>query len=230
MSSKNKIVLKGNLSKVESYAEALECVKKAEMTIEKFQPQKPKWLNSYNSKAPMLNSETNIPAPLFALVSLATGSIIGLVLGGCVSFIFNNPSPLVWILSLGIPSLIATSIFGSITFGYKYGGSKTRQPVRKFFAKLGLNKKELETLELRVEEYEAYSKAQEIHQALIANTKNNLIDRGVFDMLNTKNEQHSLDENGVHKIVEGELYLTESYSELSDNMVKYLSESFEIEK
>lgn len=228
MSPNSKIVLKGNLPKVESRDEALKCVKQAEQTIEKFKPKKPTWLKSYNSNAPLQTESTLSYICFFAGTSLVGGGLLGLVLSMGTALIFD--SLLLQLSPIAITPLVAMIILTPLLFADMYGGSKTRQPLRKLFAKIALNKKEHEVLELRVEEYEAYSNAQEIHQALIENTRNNLIHRGVFDMLSTKNEQHSLDEKGVHKVVKGRVYLTESYNELSDNMVKHLSESFEIEK
>lgn len=227
MSPNSKIVLKGSLSKVESRHEALKCVKQAEQTIEKFKPKEPTWLTSYNSNAPLQTDSTSFYISLFIGVSLVGGGLLGLLLSIGTFSIFD--SLLLQVSPIVITPLVAMIIFTPSFFGDMYGGSKTRQPVRKLFAKIAHNKKRREVLELRVKEYEAYSKAQEIHQALIENTRNNLIHRGVFDMLSTKTDRHLLDEKGVYKAVKGD-YLTESYSELSDDMIKYLSESFEIEK
>lgn len=228
MSPNSKIVLKGSLSKVESRDEALKCVKQAEQTIEKFKPKKPTWLKSFNSNAPLQTDSTSFYISLLAVASLVGGGLLGLLLSIGTFSIFD--SLLLQLSPIIITPLVAMTILTPLLFGDMYGGSKTRQPIRKLFAKIAHNKKEREVLELRVEEYEAYSEAQEIHQALIENTRNNLIHRGVFDILNTKTDQHLLDEKGVHKVVKGEVYLTESYNELSNNMVKHLSEYLEIEK
>lgn len=206
------------LSVVENRKDALSVLQHSEQIIKQMQPEKPQWLTSYNSKSPLQDASILVQllsgVGFTALFSSAVGGIAFFV------YLFGVMAFETVLLIAGISSLLPISLVTTLILASTYGGSNTRQPVRKFCAKIFSNKKILDQLDSRVKEYEDYQKALQLHQLVIDKEKSKLEQMNVFKQLSSATEEHSMDENGKHKIEAIEI--PKSYEELAVRMVDYL--------
>lgn len=163
-------------------------------------PTKPDWMNAYLLNKPLRKKYENPAIVIFSMMFFV--GLLGAVAGTFISIIsvflnYDSIKALFALLIVGtvLGSSITGVVFVSKFIALSYGGSKTRQPVRKLFAYL-LYKGELDKLERRVAERENYQKVLASHQAIIDRERKKLESRHVFRVLSNDKQTVTLDDNG----------------------------------
>lgn len=210
----NELVVKGDLTD----ELALKEIENAVRTLKELKPVKPTWFKEGNGNMLIrgafkddISSNDIIAIPLM-------GSLLGFM--GAVLFSDTYVLPL--IIS-GMSAILALSVTLPYFLADSYGGSRMKQPVRKFFAKR-LRKNRMELLERRVKEYEQYQKALELHQVVIEDMRQELNTNGVFQLLSKDGKQHLINNDGKHEIsIVDYNKLPREYLKLSQKMIEYLN-------
>lgn len=218
------ILSKSENSKVSSQDEALSEINKTMEIIREFEPEKPEWFNGKNETRPLLTQDNIMPIeayPIVGMMVVMTGAVIGGALGAVSALL-----PFVGLVSgLSIGAILGAVVtlghFSTETMAYYYGGSKTRQPIRKFFAKKYFTSHQLSQIDRHVQDYQDYLVALKTHQMIINDARQDLTRKGVFELLSSGKEIHSLSDAGYHevdKIIEDD----DSYHETTHKMIEHL--------
>lgn len=212
--------------KVSSEDEALSEIHKAIEVIREFKPEKPEWFDGKNETHPLLTRDNDniVPIEAYPMVGMMvgiTGAVIGGVLGAVSALL-----PFVGLVSgLSIGAILGAVVtlghFSTEIMAYYYGGSKTRQPIRKFLAKKYFTSHQISQIDSHVQDYQDYLVALKTHQMIINDARQELTRKGVFELLSSDKEIHSLSDAGYHevdKVIEDD----GSYHEATHKMIEHL--------
>lgn len=216
------LLSRSNENTISSKEDALSEIDRITGVIRKFEPKKPDWFHGKNANKPLLDEENGLA--ILAGDSFIFASLGATAGGGVGALTALFPFVTIWEgtaigLLLGASTLTMLSLGGAIS--YFYGGSKTHQPIRKFLAQAFFKPHRLVELDRRVQDYEDYLVALKTHQMVINDARMELAQKGVFEMLSSANEVHSLSEDGRHK-VDKIIEIEKAYTATTDKMIEHL--------
>lgn len=197
---------------------AMKEISNAVRTLKELKPVEPSWLKKENGNLLIrgafkddISSNDIIAIPLMSSL-----------LGFMGAAIFADTYALALIIS-GMSAILTLCVTLPYFLADSYGGSRMKQPVRKFFAKR-LRKNRMNLLERRVKEYEQYQKAIELHQVVIEDMRQELNNNGVLQLLSKDGKQHLINNEGKHEIsIVDYNKLPREYLDLSQKMIEYLN-------
>lgn len=209
---------------------AIQEIKNAVQIIRDLKPAPPEWYKPEDgkilTKGAFDNHVNTYGVAAASVMGFSFGFFCSAILGSVSIIEKNNYSHNLIITLSGLVLALATSL--PYMLADSYGGSKAKQPIRKFFAKL-LRKNRMELLEQRATEYEEYQKALELHQIVIADMRQELEAKGVFELLAKDGRQHLINAEGQHEIeIVDFTKLPRENLELSQKMIEYLKNKEEV--
>lgn len=251
--SKGNLALRNNIQPSElTSTEAHRMLDKSLAVISEMRPQRPVWLNENqsNAKAPLNYHKTSQIIDGFSMSAIypgILGGLVGLFGSGVIKTIgelnfaslanmsdsdsynlvlnlLNDNLSGAWGITVaGVFMVIGLTCKTLLFLASNYGGSKTRQPIRKKLAHMRYSEQQLQELERKVQEFEDYQSALQLHQMVIDKERERLERYKVLEILSSGDMMHSLTAEGEHVVKrKPEAPKVGEYDQLARAMVNHL--------